>query len=373
MSKIGIVGASGFIGNRAVEILHKQGSADVRPILRTTDSMNLLTVKELDNRVANALDQSALQKAFTGCDVVIHSILGSPGLIRGSVAPTYRAAEKAGVRRLIYLSSMCVHSQCPAPGTTEDTPLNNNQLLPYNSAKIDAEQKLLQLWTKGLVEVVIFRPGIVFGPRSGRVIDIANQLLSGSAYFINQGKGICNTVYVDNLVHAMRLAMTAKGADGQAFFVGDRELVTWRDFYRPFAEALGVDLTQIPSVPIPEFDKASRKQQVISSIRDSQWMQKILSQMSDQFKKTIKQSITKQKISSSKKSEVSSLTSNYAPSERHYKIMQEMALLQQSLYKLPIKKAEKILGYEAAVSFEDACRYTVDWLTAKYIEEISHA
>jgi 2-alkyl-3-oxoalkanoate reductase len=357
MVRIGIIGASGFIGNRAIEMLHAEGSYDVCPILRTADSINRLTVKELDCRVANALDRSALQQAFTGCDVLIHSIIGSPGLIRGSVVPAYQAAEKAGVRRLIYLSSMCVHGQAPEIGTIEDSPLSKQQPFPYNTAKIDAEWKLQQLRANGSVEVVIFRPGIVFGPRSRRIIEIAEQILNGSACFINHGEGICNTVYVDNLVHSMQLAMTSVAADGQAFFVGDRELVNWRDFYRPFAEALGVEPTQIPTVPIPEFAVPSRKQKLIGGIRDSEWMQNALALVSDELRQTIKQVIPKRKKSLPFVPQASSIQTQPIMS-------QEMSLLQQSQYKLPFDKAEKILGYEPIVSFEDACCRSIDWLTS---------
>ena len=362
MIKIGIVGASGFIGNRAVEMLHTEETAEVRPIVRTVNSIKRLRIKGLDYRFANALDQSALQKAFTGCDIIIHSILGNPGLIRGSVAPVYRAVEKAGVQRLIYLSSMCVHGQAPAPGTTEDSPLSKQQPFPYNAAKIDAEQKLLKLRAKGSVEVVIFRPGIVFGPRSRRIVDIANQLLQGSACFINEGKGICNTVYVDNLIHAMKLAMTAEAADGQAFFVGDREQVTWWEFYRPFAEVLGIDPAQIPNVTEPKFASLCKREQFIESIRNSEWMQKALSLVSDEFKQGLRQSMPKRKRISNNVSQASSTQSKSI-------VTKEMALLQQSQYKLPFEKAKTMMGYEPVVSFEEACDRSIHWLTSEFLKD----
>ena len=250
--------------------------------------------------------------------------------------------------------------QAPAIDTIEDSPLSRQQPFPYNTAKIDAEWKLQQLRANGSVEVVIFRPGIVFGPRSRRVMEIAAQILNGSACFIDRGEGVYNTVYVDNLVHSMQLAMTSVAADGQAFFVGDRELVNWRDFYRPFAEALGVDPTQISTVPIPEFAVPSRKQQLIGSIRDSEWMQNALSLVSDELRQTVKQVISKRKKSP---------IVPQASSIKTQPIMsQEMSLLQQSQYKLPFDKAEKILGYEPIVSFEDACCRSIDWLTSKWMD-----
>ncbi|MBD1848401.1 NAD(P)-dependent oxidoreductase [Cyanobacteria bacterium FACHB-63] len=353
MVRIGVVGASGFIGNRAVEMFH-QGDTEVRPIGRTSASFDRLTNKDLDCRVASAFDQSSLEAAFKDCDVIIHSILGSPGLIRGSITPTYRAAQKAGVRRIIYLSSMTVHRPAPAPGTTEATPFIENQPYAAHPAKIDAERKLLQLRQKGRVEIVIFRPGIVFGPRSRWVIDLANQLSQGTAYFVNEGNGICNSVYVDNLVHAMRLAILTKDADGEAFFVGDQELVTWFDFYRPFAEALGINPVHIPQVAVPAF-KQSWKQRYIDLFWNSEGVQRALTLIPDDLKQTLRKTISK-----SNNHEERSVQSAVIKPEPV--VTQMMAELQQSQYKLPFTKAEKILGYKPIVAFEEGCSHSVRWL-----------
>ena len=352
MVKIGVVGASGFVGNRAVEMLHA-GDTEVRAIGRSPASFERLTRQDLDCRVANAFDRSELEAAFRGCDVVIHSILGSPGLIKGSITPTYQAAEKAGVRRILYLSSMIVHRPAPAPGTTEASPLVKNQPYPAHPAKIAAERHLLRLRKNGSVEVAIFRPGIVFGPRSRWITDLANQLTSGTAYLINGGKGICNSVYIDNLIHALGLAIVAPGADGEAFFVGDRECVTWFDFYRPFAEAFGIDPAQIPQLTAPEFTQ-SWKQRLKSSLWDSEIVQKMLALMSDDFKQSLKQAIPK------RGKQPPAPAQDSVP--RQPVVTQMMAELQQSQYKLPFTKAEQILGYEPIVSFSEGCRRSIKWL-----------
>jgi 2-alkyl-3-oxoalkanoate reductase len=351
---IGVVGANGFVGRRTVEMLHSQHHL-VRPIVRNAKNLDYFALMNVGGYVANAFDQADLEKAFRGCDVVIHSVLGSPGLIRGSVAPAYQAAQKAGVRRLIYLSSMIVHTSAPALGTTESTePIETQPGFPTHIAKVDGERKLLRLRQKGAVEIVIFRPGIVFGPRSHWVIDLANQLSQGTAYFISEGKGICNSVYIDNLIHAIRLAMTVPEADGEAFFVGDREQVTWFDFYRPFAEAFGVDPTRIPSLPVPEFTHSWR-QQVIGSFWNSQFMQKVLATASEDLKQKIKSAIPKQNKPS---------VETFQETEAKFQpvVTEMMAKLQQSQYKLPFSKAQKILGYEPIVSFDESCRRSIEWL-----------
>jgi len=353
MMKIGIVGASGFVGNRAVEMLHT-GETEVRPIVRSTASLERLNRKDLDCRVATAFDQIALESAFQGCDVIIHSILGSPGVIQGSIAPTYKAAQKAGVRRIIYLSSMTVHRPAPAPGTTESSRLVEHQPYPAHPAKIAAERRLLALRQKGSVEVVIFRPGIVFGPRSRWVTDLANQLTQGTTYFVNGGRGICNSVYVDNLIDAMRRAMIVPAADGEAFFVGDREQVTWYDFYHPFAEAFGVDPAKIPDLPIPSF-RTSWKERMKGMLWNAELTQQVLSMLSEELKQNLKATLPKSTKTLHTAS--ASVTSISEPV-----VTQMMAELQQSQYKLPFSKAEQILSYKPVVSFNDGCRRSIEWL-----------
>jgi 2-alkyl-3-oxoalkanoate reductase len=351
--RIGIVGASGFIGHRILELFHER-EIEVRPIIRSSGNVDKLKINHLDSRVANAFDRSSLASAFKDCDVIIHSILGSPGLIRGSIIPTYQAAQSAGVRRIIYLSSMIVHTSAPVSGTTESSPLIEDQPFPTHNAKIYAERQLLKLRENGSVEVTIFRPGIVFGPGSRWVFELANQLALGKAYLINEGKGICNTVYIDNLVYAIYLALTTDKADREAFFIGDCEQVTWFDFYRPFAEVLGIDMAQIPQITVSKFNH-SWKEKPLSSIWNSEIIQKVLAFFPDKLKQEIKHSFWQLSKLSDK--------ADQAELNQSKPMMNEMmTILQQSEYKLPFAKAQRLLGYEPIVSFSEGCQQSIDWL-----------
>lgn len=346
---IGILGASGFVGNRAVEMLCLEGDYLVRPIVRNPSSLERFTRFDLKGHVADALDQSALYEAFSGCDIVIHSVIGSPSLIRQTVVSTYQAAQQAKVRRLVYMSTACVHSQAPSPGTDENSPLSDRQPISYNNAKVQAERKLLQLRAQGSTEVVILRPLIVFGPRDPRIAGFANALSEGTAYVVNEGKGICNTVYVDNLVHAIRLAMSAPKADRQAFLVSDREQVTWADLYRPIAEALGYDFSQIPNVEMPYIDSAELtltwKESLLEKLRNSELVN---------VARALIPAKSKQALAGAVKKSLESTT-----------VTPEKALLYLCQYKLPNQKAQKILGYEPIVSFPEACHQTIKWLATE--------
>lgn len=360
MVAVGVIGATGFIGSRAIEILAASGDTEVYPIVRNEKKSLSLPCSQQNCRIANALDQSALANAMQGCDVVVHSVTGSPGLIRGTISRTYNAAQQAKVKRLIYMSTMCVHGQAPAPGTTEETPLDKSQqAFPYNVAKIDAENLLIKLRDRGSVEVVIFRPGIVFGPRSPRIIEIANQLLSGSAYLVEGGRGICNTTYIDNLIHAVRLAINADCVDRQAFFIGENEQVTWAEFYSALAESIGVNSEQIPSVSKPESFSQSSKQSLVSSVRDSVFVQSTLAAIPNEVKDNLKNQL---KRALGKKSAPASASTQEVKAKQEISVTQEMALLHLSSYKLSHTKAERMLNYSPVFSISDAYKHTADWL-----------
>lgn len=354
MIKIAVPGASGFIGTRLVEMFTLNEVAEVRPVVRSYSSLARSSRFDIDARVADAFDQAGLEKAFQGCDVVVHAVAGDSKTILGTLTPVYGAAQQAGVRRLVYLSSASVHGQAPQPGTDERSPLSDRQVLAYNNARVRAERELWRLRSQGAVEVVILRPGIVFGPRSSWVIRFADDLLAGKAYLMNRGRGICNSIYVDNLIHAIHLAATKPEIDGEVFLVGDQERVTWADLYRPIAERLGFDLAELPEGELSERDTSWMER--MENIRVSKPAQAMLSV----FPLKLRQAayLAYQYL-------LEPQTEDDLPTvrlERRPAATREMAMLYSCQVKLPDEKARRILGYQPVVSFEEASRRTAAWL-----------
>ena len=142
MIKLAVLGANGFIGTRITEMFALSDLIEVRPIVRNYASLARVSRFDLDSCVVDAFDQKALQTAFRECDVVVHAVAGDIKTILGTLAPVYKAAQLAGVRRLVYLSSGSVHGQAPDPGTDESSALSYKKALPYNNAKVRAERSL---------------------------------------------------------------------------------------------------------------------------------------------------------------------------------------------------------------------------------------
>jgi nucleoside-diphosphate-sugar epimerase len=304
----------------------------------------------LDCRIADASDQEALVSALSDCDTVVHAISGSPNAIMEAVEPAYRAAHLANVRRIVYLSSASVHGQSPDPGTTDQSPLSDRQPVPYSNAKVWAERKLQELRKELSPEIVVLRPGIVFGPRSSWIGSFANSLLSGEAWLFADETGICNSLYVDNLVHAIELAVEAQGVDRQAFLLGDNERVTWHDLYRPVAESLGYSLEAVRRID-PVLSPESWKP--LQSVASSPTLRRLASPISRRFRKAVWAGL-------------SAFRAYRSPEEPHAlpapRASLEMSLLYTCRYKLGHEKATRLLGYQPPVSFSVGCRRTVGWM-----------
>jgi len=354
LPRIAVIGGAGFIGTRIVESFHLLGWGHVRPVVRRVSALARSSRFKLDARVADGRDQKALAVALTGCEYVIHAAGGDDRTILELVGPVYRAAQHAGVRRIVYVSSASVHGQSPPPGTEENSRLRADQAISYNNAKVRAERRFLYLRHKGDVEIVLLRPAIVYGPRSSWIGSFANELLTGSAFVVQGARGICNSIYVDNLVYAIRLAMVADGVDGHAFLLGDAETVIWRDLYEPIARAFGVAFDEIPSVEAsfsrpPGFERIMR-------MRDSRLGRAVL----PVFPKRLRHAAYMGLAGWHEYQPGGSPPSREEEPPRLPDL--ERSLLQTCSWRLSSQKAERMLGYSPQVSFEEGCRRSIEWL-----------
>jgi len=352
-ARIAVLGASGFVGSRLVEQWQLTGWAQVRPVVRQVGSLARLARFDLDWRLADACDQGALTAAFQDCDAVVNLIVGNPEVIVANAIASYRAAEAAGVKRIVYLSSASVHGQAPAAGTDENSLLNTRHKFAYNNAKVRAERALHQLRARGSLELVILRPGIVFGPRSRWVSDLADQLLDDRAYLINEGRGICNSIYVDNLIKAIQLAQTVPSADGEVFLVGDRERVSWLDFYSHIARGLGIDIDRIARLAAPSFQRG--RFETIEAVRASRPVQALLPAVPTPLKQVAKGAI--RALAEPPHRSPWRLADAPAP-----QVTEEMAELQSCTVQLSWSKAERQLGYQPTVSFSQGMQRSIGWL-----------
>jgi nucleoside-diphosphate-sugar epimerase len=160
------------------------------------------------------------------------------------------AAVQAGVKRVVYVSSMGIldAARFPTRGSVDEGfALEQQPQLRghYSRAKLEAEQLVREHMQAGQLDVCILRPGLVYGPRSKQAFlaDAGFRVSDGMALVVGMGGRRLRLVYVQNLVDAMLLASQSQGTNGRTYHIVDREQPTIRQYVRAYRSASGQRLT----------------------------------------------------------------------------------------------------------------------------------
>src|SRR5262249_28165153 len=153
----------------------------------------------VDIRHVDAEDPVALAAALSGSQTVVNVTTGPPAGIVRSTRSIFEACSRAGVRRFIHLSSAVVYGAISTP-ITDDAPPVSRHWMAYARAKAASEVWLRGRLSSDGVDVVVLRPGLVWGVRSPHTTEMIKSLASKSGYLVDNGQGIFNGIYVANLI-----------------------------------------------------------------------------------------------------------------------------------------------------------------------------
>ena len=269
-----ITGATGFIGCRLAQRLSVDSQYQVNALVHTWSGPGLARLGCLPVNIVRGdlLDQQSLHHVVDGCDVVVHCAFGNRGHAQHRTDVTVdgtrnllRASVDAQVDKFIHLSTAVVHGRGPKCQIVNESSTFRNDGDLYSKMKSQAEMQVWHDYHNDGLPVVVFRPGIVYGPYSAWTSRILNELTSG-IYLINGGRGIANVIYIDNLVDALMLAIDSPKAIGQAFLATDDELITWRQFYDAHAAIL-TSRALMQDLPLSVWRRQQRKQYLYDWMR----------------------------------------------------------------------------------------------------------
>jgi nucleoside-diphosphate-sugar epimerase len=352
-----VIGAAGFVGTRLVESLVLDGQTNVRAIVRAYRSLASLSRfgPAITVKLADAEDPASLVPALRGSSVVVNLTTGAPAGIPRTTKAIFKACVAAGVRRLIHLSSAVVYGEVGSAFIDDDAPPNSRHWMPYARAKSAAEIWLRQQMATAPCQVAVLRPGIVWGVRSPHTMNAVKALLDKSAYLVDNGAGIFNAIYIDNLVACIR-ACAAHSSDVTGFYnVADEEVVTWRDFYAALADPLDYDMRQIRDVSGDHFPWSARGllDYVQSLSLVNSLYPRLKSRLPDSLKSRIKATLGG--------------PYNYEGMASSYVIKpgvdRELWHLQKVRYKLPTAKFARHFGFTPPVPFEEGICRALSWLS----------
>jgi nucleoside-diphosphate-sugar epimerase len=231
------VGASGFIGGWLAEFLSLNGAYNVIAGIRSWSNAARIGRFPLEIVVCDIMNRKQIEEAMSNVTIVVNCAMGDSTTIVEGTKNLLEIAQNKGVRKFIYLSSAVVYGDVSGE-VDENFPIQftGNE---YTDSKIIAEKLCWEYHEKG-VPVTILRPSIVYGPFSkGWTIDIAEKLFSEIwKTFDGFGEGICNLIYVKDLISAIIMAVQSDRAIGEIFNVNGPDIVTWNEYFEQFNNAL---------------------------------------------------------------------------------------------------------------------------------------
>jgi nucleoside-diphosphate-sugar epimerase len=253
--KVLVTGGTGFIGSNLVDILVENGQS-VRLFSRKPELPARFVGKDVSLFPGDLEDPEAVLDAMIGMDVVYH--VGelrntSPRASKKNVELVKRMAAhtvKSGIRRIVFISSLSVAGIPSSIPATEDTAPKTALRDHYTAYKKQCEEILLV--NSAPADVVIIRPGVVYGPGSrylGRMIKAIERF--GPLGFPVAGKGgnAAPFIQVRDLARAVYLAGIERAAAGQVFNLTDGQRHSWADFFHAVAASLGKKLRILPVPP----------------------------------------------------------------------------------------------------------------------------
>ena len=217
MNEIVITGSTGVIGQRAVRELLAAGHG-VKGVTRSArgrERLEALGARAVD---ADVFDEASLRRAFDGADAVVNLLTHIPSAdrmadpsawdendrIRTEASATIaRAAQAAGVRRLVQESIAFVYADGGDAWLDEDAPVAGGGV---TTTALTAERNARELFDG---ETVVLRFGLFTGADSGSTLAALEAARGGASIAVGPPGAYRPTLALDDAAAAVAAALRA--------------------------------------------------------------------------------------------------------------------------------------------------------------------
>jgi uncharacterized protein YbjT (DUF2867 family) len=220
-----VFGASGYIGGNLVEFLRAEGRA-VRATARNIEVLEGREWEGVDICEADALQPDTLGPALEGVDTayyLVHSMAAGrefPALDSTAARNFAAAAEKQGVRRIIYLGGL--------------TPQNPR------SSHLKSRRQTGDILREGSVPVTELRAGMIIGPGSAAwevVRDLVNHLpIMVTPRWVNSRS---TPIALQNLLRYLADVPRYEECAGEIYDVAGPDELTYAEIMRTYGALVG--------------------------------------------------------------------------------------------------------------------------------------
>ena len=250
-----ITGVSGFVGGATARALIADGHT-VSAMSRSAKSDKI--IEGLGAQPIRCDLETVSAEHLADTDVCIHSAAyveawgPKEAWHKGNVLGTQSvlaAASGAGVSRFVHIGTEAgiVYGQ-HIVDADETYPLAPNSPYPYCATKAQAEQLVVAANTSEF-DTIVLRPRLIWGVGDTTLLPVIQDMCArGNWSWINKGSARTSSIYIDNLVHAIQLALKG-GVPGEVYFILDEEVHTMKEIITGMASSQNLDLgdRSIPS------------------------------------------------------------------------------------------------------------------------------
>jgi uncharacterized protein YbjT (DUF2867 family) len=212
MSRVCVLGGSGFIGRHIIEQLVREGHSVLVPTRRRERAKHLITLPTVDVVQVDVHDEATLDRLFAGCEAVInlvgilHSRRGEPYgadfLAAHVELPSKMVASclRTRMQRLLHMSALKAATDAPSE---------------YLRSKADGEAQIIA--ARGELAETIFRPSVVFGPED-RFLNVFAKLQRMLPVIpLACPEARFQPVFVGDVARAFVTALTREESYGRAY------------------------------------------------------------------------------------------------------------------------------------------------------------
>jgi nucleoside-diphosphate-sugar epimerase len=181
-----VTGATGFVGSHTAAALASAGH-DVRVLVRNPARVPPALDPhgvQAEVVVGDMTDEATVRSAVADCDAVVHAAaqvgVGGGGTVAEAnligAQTVIGAAIDAGVRRIVFTSSVVVHLPTDAPMIMLDAPLSE-PMSAYGATKVETE-RLIRRWQDDGHPITTVVLGGIYGPNAPDLINSFTAILS---------------------------------------------------------------------------------------------------------------------------------------------------------------------------------------------------
>jgi nucleoside-diphosphate-sugar epimerase len=273
--RIAVTGATGFLGRYIVDALLARG-AHVVGVVRNPDRVPELAAKGVELRKADLAEPDRLAAGFASADAVVSNAalfsLGNQSWAdheRANVEGTRNvmtACAKAGVKRVVHVSSVAVYGIFARGRLHEDAPQlgPETRRMPWNvyaTSKAISEQEAWRLARQHGLDLTTVRPCTIYGAHDPNFMPLFKRVSSWPVSFKPVGLRQ-SYVYAGDVADGIALVLEQDRSIGRAYnLAGDGE--SWQDLTDAWRAAGGKTPSLAVPIPVPiapQFDSTRAKQ-----------------------------------------------------------------------------------------------------------------